>query len=74
VKLIGIVYGVATYGVDGQVLIQNAPTQLVLPSRVNVPINVGACLMASRVLEFEALMLKAGLKAPPGYIARTDFE
>ena len=70
VKLLGIVYGVAVQDVTGNVLIQNAPTQLVATGQMAVPTNLGACIWASRILEFEPLLVSKGVKVPAGYVMR----
>jgi hypothetical protein len=67
IKLLGIVYGVAVQDVAGNVLIQNAPTQI---ASVMVPTNLGACIQASQILEFEPLLVSKGFKPPGGYVMR----
>ena len=69
-KLIGIVYGVATQGVEGQLAIQNGPTAISIPSQMAVPTNLGACISASRVLDFEPILVSKGFKLPDGYVMR----
>jgi hypothetical protein len=71
--LLGVVYGVAEQEVDGQVLIVEAPTKLDktnLVSASEVPTNLGACVKASRILEFEPLMVSMGVKPPDDYVMR----
>ena len=70
IKLLGVVYGVAVQDVTGNVLIQNAPIQFVAPSSMAVPTNLGACIQASMILEFEPLLVSKGFKPPDGYIMR----
>jgi hypothetical protein len=70
VKLLGIVYGVAVQDVTGGVRIQAAPTQIVVPAQMSVPTNLGACIMASRILEFEPLLIARGFTPPEDYIMR----
>jgi Trypsin-like peptidase domain len=70
VKLIGVVYGVATQGVNGNVTIQNGPTSVALPGQMSVPTNLGACIRAHRILEFEPLLVKQGFIPPAGYNMR----
>jgi hypothetical protein len=67
-KLLGIVYGVAQQDVTGNVVIQNAPTQVV----ASVPTNLGACIRASRILEFEPLLVSRGFQPPAGYVMRAQ--
>jgi hypothetical protein len=70
VRLLGIVYGVAQEDVMGDVSIQDAPTQTSERGPVYVPTNLGACIQASRILEFEPLLVTKGLKPPAGYVMR----
>jgi hypothetical protein len=67
-KLLGIVYGVGAQDVSGDLVIQNAPTQI--KAQLAVPTNLGACISASRILEFEPLLLKQGYNPPSGYVMR----
>jgi hypothetical protein len=71
-KLLGVVYGVAVQDVSGNVLIQNAPTQILAPGMMAVPTNLGACIKSSRILEFEPLLVSLGLKPPDGYMMRAQ--
>jgi hypothetical protein len=67
--LLGVVYGVAVEDISGNVSIQQAPTQAI--ASVQVPTNLGACIQASRVLEFEPLLVKTmGIAVPAGYRMR----
>ena len=70
IKLIGVVYGVGLQTIDGNILIQNAPTQVVVPGQMVVPTNLGACIRASCILDFEPLLVRLGIKPPAGYIMR----
>lgn len=69
-KLLGVVYGVGTQDVSGNVLVQAAPTQILLPAQMSVPTNLGACIDASRILEFEPMLMDLGVKPPEGYVVR----
>ena len=69
-KLLGVVYGVALQDVRGQMVIQNAPTQVIAPGVMSVPTNLGACIDASRILEFEPLLVSKGFVPPTGYTMR----
>ena len=70
IKLLGVAYGVATQDVTGDIVIQNAPTQIKMTGQMQVPTNLGACIMASRILEFEPILVARGFKPPQGYILR----
>jgi len=72
IKLIGVVYGVATQDVSGNVAIQNGPISLVGQGKMSVPTNVGACIRSSRILEFESVMVSQGYKPPVGYVIRSN--
>jgi hypothetical protein len=69
IKLIGVVYGIATQDISGNVFIQNGPTSVTVPSQMAIPTNLGACIKASKILEFEPLLIGQGVKPPAGYKA-----
>ena len=69
-KLLGVVYGVAVEDVTGNIVLQNAPTQIAASAALRVPTNLGACIKATRILEFEPLLASKGVKRPAGYIMR----
>ncbi len=70
--LIGVVYGVATQDVSGNVVIQNGPTSIEASGRMSVPTNLGACIMASQILDFEPLLVSKGLTPPADYKMRAN--
>ena len=70
IKLIGVAYGVAVQDVTGNMTIQAGPTSVLAPTRLAVPTNLGACISASRVLEFEPLLAAKGVPVPSGYKMR----
>jgi hypothetical protein len=67
IKLIGIAYGVAVQDVSGNVAIQAGPTTVAAAGSMAVPTNLGACIAATRIREFETLLIAKGAKPPPGY-------
>lgn len=70
--LAGVVYGVATQEVGGNVVIKTAPTQPTeLASYAAVPTNLGACIKASCILDFEKLIIARGFTPPDNYVSRT---
>jgi hypothetical protein len=71
-KLIGVVYGVAEQDVRGNVVIQNGPTSIAAAGQMSVPTNLSACITASRILEFEPLLISKGVTPPPGYKMRAN--
>lgn len=68
-RLLGVVYGVAVQDVGGNIGIQDAPTQAT-PKQIIVPTNLGACLKAACILDFEPLLVGLGFKPPDGYTMR----
>jgi hypothetical protein len=72
-KLLGVVYGVAVQDVTGNIVLQNAPTQIIASTAMQVPTNLGGCIRASRILEFEPLLVNKGLKPPVGYVMRATY-
>ena len=73
-KLLGIVYAVAIQDVGGNVILQEAPTAAMTGTgTMKVPTNLGACIKAGRILEFEPLLVRNGIvKPPPGYVMRAS--
>jgi hypothetical protein len=73
--LLGVVYGVWSEEVHGQVFIQYAPAQFdptASLSATKVPTNLGVCLSSSRILEFEPILVRMGAKVPSGYKMRAN--
>ncbi len=70
VKLLGIVYGVMVNLVTGKIQIIPAPTQANASVNSQVPNNLGVCIKASRIMEFEPIIVKSGYKLPEGYTMR----
>jgi hypothetical protein len=71
-KLLGVVYGVAQQDVEGNVVIQAGPTSIAAAGRMSVPTNLGACIAASRILEFEPILVSKGLTPPANYKMRQN--
>jgi hypothetical protein len=70
VKLLGIVWGVMLHTVRGEISIVPAPTQAREIAVSQIPNNLGVCISASRILEFEPIFVNNGFKAPDGYKMR----
>lgn len=70
VKLLGIVHAVFNNLVNGEISIVPAPTQGRAVAATLVPNNLGLCVKASRVLEFEPLIVARGFKLPDDYKMR----
>ncbi|RBP15865.1 hypothetical protein DFR50_107135 [Roseiarcus fermentans] len=64
---VGVVFGVAYQQLEGDIEIQNAPTTITGKEQLNVPTNVGACLLASQILDFDQVLIDQGLVPPEGY-------
>jgi hypothetical protein len=69
--LIGIVFGVYNHATDGQIVMRPAPTQLTPMVQSLVPNNLGVCIRAAKLLDFEPLLVKLGVKVPDGYFIRS---
>ena len=70
--LIGVVYAVASYTSNGDIVIVPAPTQAKAFSVTQIPINLGKCINAQRILDFEPLLVAQGFKPPTGYVMRVE--
>jgi hypothetical protein len=74
VKLLGVVYAVAQHSVNGEIRIVPAPTQATPIVSSLIPNNLGVCIAASRILEFEPILMRLGVRPPTGYKIRSDEE
>jgi hypothetical protein len=72
VQLLGVIYAVALHTTDGDILIVPAPTQAKSVARSQIPNNLGLCIKASRILEFEPILVQRGFKVPDGYKMRIE--
>ena len=70
VKLLGVVHAVFNDPVNGEISIVPAPTQARTVVSSAVPNNLGICVKASRILEFEPILVQRGFKPPDGYKMR----
>lgn len=61
---LGILYAGPQYKAEGEIVIQNIPTQQRVMARSDIPINLGVVTRASRVLEFESVL--ENLASKPG--------
>jgi hypothetical protein len=69
---LGVVHAVWQHTITGQMMIVPAPTDTRSIPVSSIPNNLGVCVMASRVLDFEPVIVRAGLFAvPPGYQMRS---
>ena len=72
ILFLGVVYAVAQHTVAGELIIVQAPTNTKSVPVSAIPNNLGICVMAARVLDFEPVLVRAGLfTTPPGYQMRS---
>jgi hypothetical protein len=69
--LIGIIFGVYNHTTDGKIVMQPAPTQLSPMVKSLIPNNLGLCIKASKILDFEPVLVNLGVKIPDGYSVRS---
>ncbi len=69
-KLLGVVHAVLLDNVNGDIKIIPAPKQARNIFTSQIPNNLGMCIRASRILEFEPLIVQQGFKVPDGYKMR----
>lgn len=73
-KLLGVVFAVAQHKINGEIVMRPAPTQLKPVVETLIPNNVGVCIKASKILDFEPILIKRGLaKLPDGYVLRSKY-
>jgi hypothetical protein len=66
-----VVHSVALHTTTGEIKIVPAPTDTREIAVSQIPNNLGLCLKASRILEFEPLFVQRGLvQVPEGYKMR----
>jgi hypothetical protein len=68
--LLGINYAVTTYSATGEIKIEQTPTEMRPVPVLVIPSNLGVCIKASRILEFEPLIVQSGFRPPEGYVMR----
>ncbi len=71
IKLLGIVHAVATHTSTGELKIIPAPTQTRAILTSQMPNNLGLCIKASRIFDFEPVLVQRGIKVPDGYQMRS---
>ena len=70
--LLGVVFGVFNSLATGEMKIVPAPTQWRTLVTSLIPNNLGVCVKASHILDFEPLLVEKGLIKPPdGYVMRS---
>jgi hypothetical protein len=70
--LMGVVWGVYETATEGEIRIIPAPTQFQQKVISPIPHNLGACVPAYCILDFELEILKRGYKPPEGYKMRAQ--
>src|SRR5262249_49694787 len=70
-KFLGVVYGAEVQHVRGEITFVPVPTQQMTPvATTEVPMNLGICASASRMLDFEPAFVSRGFVPPEGYVMR----
>jgi hypothetical protein len=71
-SLLGVVWGVIETTTEGEMRIAPAPTQFATKIISNIPHNLGLCIPAYCILDFEPEIVKRGYKPPEGYKMRAQ--
>jgi hypothetical protein len=69
-KFLGVVYGAEMQNTPGPITFAPIPTQMRPMATTEVPMNLGVCLFASRMLDFEPEFVRRGFVPPDGYQMR----
>jgi hypothetical protein len=56
IKLLGVLYAGPQYTAEGELVVVNVPTQKKVMTASQIPINLGICVKAKRLLEFEPIL------------------
>jgi hypothetical protein len=72
IGLLGVNYAVANYTATGEIKIEQTPTEMRPVPKLPIPSNLGVCVKASRILDFEPLLVALGLRPPDGYVIRAE--
>jgi hypothetical protein len=70
IRLLGINYAVMIYRSTGEMVVEQTPTEMRVVPQVPIPGNLGICVKASKILDFEPLLVQMGFNPPEGYIMR----
>lgn len=74
INLLGVIFAVAQHQSDGQIVIRPAPTQAGQMVQTLIPNNLGLCVRAEKVLDFEPILIKIGaVPLPDGYVMRSTY-
>ena len=68
--LAGILYAGHEYTADGEIVVREIPTQKRPFTETRIPMNLGVCIKASRLAEFDKILLDHGVKPPQGYVPK----
>lgn len=69
IALLGIVHSVAVSRREGEIEFQKIPTSVKAVPVSHLPINLGICVKAHKLHDFEAVLIGMGLcKLPPSYV------
>jgi hypothetical protein len=70
VRFLGINYAVITSKSTGEIVVEQTPTEVRAVPVLQIPGNLGVCIKASKILDFEPILVGMGFKPPDGYIMR----
>ena len=56
IKLLGVLYAGPQFTAEGEVRVVNVPTQLISITHSQIPCNLGICIRAERILDFEPVL------------------
>jgi Trypsin-like peptidase domain len=70
IRLLGVNYAVLTYKSTGEIVVEQTPTEMRAVPVLPIPGNLGVCIKASKILDFEPLLVEMGFKPPEGYVMR----
>lgn len=65
--LLGILYAGPQYTAKGEITVENIPTNTRPVPILRMPINLGYCIKAERIIELEPVLIELGIEVPEGY-------
>lgn len=74
VALLGVIHSVALHTATGEIRFEQIPTAVRPLSVSPIPNNLGVCVKAEKILDFErVIMSQSSFQAPEGYVSRGRF-
>jgi hypothetical protein len=58
IKLLGILYAGPQYTADGEIVIEDVPTQNMHIAKIKVPINLGIAIRSDKLMDFDKILMK----------------